>query len=145
MLSNKELALLLPSLTFILTYQLLGFRKSSSVRRSRSQVASFAAIVRAIYLFFVKDSTIVGYLFGYQQIRPLFSKKMKLNVNLWLFLSSTQLKSEYPSIISFLSLLYKILQLIDLLRYRKMFLTISKCEWLRFLAKQIAMATKKTM
>ena len=70
--------------------------------RSYSQVASFAASVRAIYSALVDEKATVGCLFEHQLIGPPLSIKMKPEVDFQLFLSPAQSESEYPSTSSLL-------------------------------------------
>lgn len=71
-----------------------GHRRPSSVSRSLSQVVSFAARVRAIYSALVDDNATVDCFLEHQLTDPLFSIKMRPDVDLWLFLLSAQSESE---------------------------------------------------
>ncbi len=66
----------------------------SSVSSRQSQVASLAANVSAIYSASVEEGATVDCLLGHQLIGPLFSMKMKPDVDFRLFLLPAQFESE---------------------------------------------------
>lgn len=83
---SKALVLLFLSTMFILACWSLGCKRLSLVKRRRSQVAFFAASVRAIYLASVDDNATIGCLFEQQLTGPLFNIKIKPDVDFWLSL-----------------------------------------------------------
>ena len=105
---------------------------------SRSQVASFATNVKAMYLVLVDERAIIGCLFEHQLIGPPLSMKIKLKVDFRLFLSSAQSKSEYPSTNSLLWPPWVILRLFEPFSYCKIIFTASVYWWPRFFAKRLA-------
>lgn len=70
----------------IRAYYQSDYKKPSLVSWSHSQVISFAASVKAIYLVLVDKKIIVSYLFKYQLTELPLSIKIKLKVDFQLFL-----------------------------------------------------------
>lgn len=64
----------------------LGYKSPSLVSSKWSYVASFTAKVIAISSVSVDNNTTMACFFKHQLTGPLLSMKMKLKVNLWLFL-----------------------------------------------------------
>lgn len=80
--------------TLIRVYCWSGCRRPSSIRRSHSQVTSFAARVRAMDSASIKKRAIVGCLFEHQLTGPPLRMNTNLEVNFLLSLSPAQSESE---------------------------------------------------
>lgn len=134
------------SKTFIKTCCWLGCRRPSSVSRSYSQVASFAAGVKLMYSALVDhERATVGCLFEHQLTGPLLSMKIKSEVDFQLFLSPAQSELEYLSTSSLFWPSQVISRLFKSFGYCKIVFTASVCWWPGFFAKQLAMEVAKAM
>lgn len=81
----------------ISAYCLSCSKNPSFVSKRPSHIAFLMANVRAIYLVLVDDNAIVVCFFKHQLTGPLFSMKIKSDVDFWLSLSLAQSESKYPS------------------------------------------------
>ena len=124
---------------------LSGWSSPSSIKSSRSHVASFAARVRVMYSASVDNRTIVDCFFEHQLTGPLLSMKIKPEVDFWLSLSPAQSESEYPSMRSLSWPPNVIPRSLEPLRYRSIVLTASVCWWPGFFANRAATEVAKAM
>ena len=62
-------------------------KRPSLVSSNYSHVTSFVANIKAVYLAFIDNRAIIAYFLEYQLTNLFISIKIRLEVDLWLFLS----------------------------------------------------------
>ncbi len=114
------------------------YKRTSFIRRRQSYFASLDASFKTIYLASLDDNKSVSPFFEYLPTNFFLSIKMKLKINIKLFLSPAQFKSEYLSVRFFSGLQYLISYPLETLKYRKIVLTTLISFLSGFFAKNLA-------
>lgn len=134
-----------PCKILIRAYCQSGCRRPSSVNRSCSQMASFAASVKTMYLAFVDERATIGCLFDYQLTKPPLSIKIKLKFDFQLSLSCTQSELEYLFTNSLFQSPQMIFCLFEPFKYCKIVFTALVYQWSVFFTKRLVIEVAKTI
>lgn len=102
-------------------------------------------IMKTMYLISIEDNAIIACFFEYQLIKLLFSIKIQLNVDFWLFLFLTQSESKQFSIHNSFFSLYIMPQFYQLFKYLKIVFITFICQWLDFLTKWLITEVAKAI